>query len=99
MYLGDGATERCPAALIESQGHGLLSIQDKMGPEYRLHTGVGTRMLKLDRTIDAVGIRASQRLIAPLRRGLGECLGTGRADTEGKMGVDVEVGEHLFFKA
>jgi hypothetical protein len=55
----------------------------------------GTGALELDRTVDSVGVGACQRAEAPLGCRTGQDLGTGDPDTEGEMGVGVEVGKHL----
>jgi hypothetical protein len=94
MYLGNSTAQRGPPAFVERQGHALLSIRDQMGAEDRPHSRVCARMLKLDCAVDAVRVSASQCPVAVLRRGSGECLRTGDADTKRKMGVDVKVGIH-----
>jgi hypothetical protein len=66
-----------------------------MGSQNRAHTRGITGTLELDCTIDAVRIGAGERTEPPLRRGLGKHLRTRGTETEGKMSVGVEVGEHF----
>ena len=51
--------------------------------------------LELDRPVDPVRVGAGQRPKAPLGCCLSEYFGTGDADAEGEVGVDVKVSEHL----
>jgi hypothetical protein len=94
MYLRDDAAERSPTLLIESECHRLLPISDEMGAQDGPHPGGLTGVLKLHGSVHSIGVGAGQRTEPPLGCCLSECLGTGDADAEGEVGVDVEVSKH-----
>jgi hypothetical protein len=68
-----------------------------MGAEYRSHTHGIAGALKLHRTVDSIGVGAGECVEAPLRSGLRQCFRTGYAESEGEVGVSVEMG-HLYSK-
>ena len=80
--------------LIQSQRNHLLTIRNQMGAEYGTHAHRIAGTLELDRSIDPIGVGAGERAESPLGRCLGKYLGARDAETEGKVGVDVKVGEH-----
>jgi hypothetical protein len=67
-----------------------------MGAEYGAHAHRFAGALELDRSVDPIGVGAGERAEPALGRGLGEDLWARDAEAEGEMGVDVEVGEHLY---
>jgi hypothetical protein len=95
----DGATERSPTALIDSQCQSFVVISHQVGTQYRPHADFGTGSDELDCPIYAVSVGAGQRTESPLGGGLGQRLGTGDPNPEGEVRVNVEVGEHLFSTA
>jgi hypothetical protein len=96
--LRDYTAECGPTPLIHGKGNYLFAVSDKMGPQDGAHACGGTGALELDCAVDSVGIGAGQRSETALGRRLGEHLGTGDAEAEGEVGVNVEVGKHLFSK-
>jgi hypothetical protein len=96
MDLGNDTTQRCPAPLIQSQGHYLLAIRSQVGTKYWTHAHGIAGTLKLDRSIDAIGIGAGECAEPALRGCLGQGLWARGPETEGEMGVGVEVGEHVY---
>jgi hypothetical protein len=95
MNTGDGSAQGSPSTLIHGERHNFLAVCDKMGAENRAYVCRGTGTLKLDRTVNSVGIGAGQGTEATLRRRPGEYLGIGDPDTKGEVGVNVEVSKHL----
>jgi hypothetical protein len=84
-------TKCAPPALVRGKRNGLLAGRYKMGAEDGAHTGGRTGALKLHRSVHSVGVGAGQgRESSPGGR-LSQCLGTGDADSEGEVGVNVEV--------
>jgi hypothetical protein len=95
----DGATECSPTSLIDRQGHRFVVIGYQVGTQYRSNAHGCAGMLELDGAIDSVRVGASQRPEAPAGRCLGKRLGARDAESEGKVGVNVQVGEHLYPQA
>jgi hypothetical protein len=96
VYLRDRATQRSPPPLVCGKGNRLLSFPHQVRAEDRTHSRCYTGSLEVDGAVDSVGIGAGQRSKAPLCGRVRESFGTGNAESEGKVGVNVEVGEgHL----
>jgi hypothetical protein len=95
MYFSYSAAQRCPPALVDGQHHDLLTFCHEMGAEDGPHSSGLTGALKLHCPVDAVCVGAGQRTEPPPGCCLSECFGTGDADAEGEVRVDVEVGEHF----
>ena len=84
--------------LVQRQRHHLLTIGHQMGAEYGAHAHRITGALELDCSVDPIGVGAGERAEATLGSRLGEHLRAGDAETEGEVGVGVEVSEHLYQK-
>jgi hypothetical protein len=93
--LRNDAAKCCPTLLIHGERHYLLIIRHQVGAEYWTHAFGITGALELDRTIHAVGVGAGEGAEPALRRCLSQQLRTRCAETEGEVGVAVEMGEHL----
>jgi hypothetical protein len=95
MNLSNGATECSPPALIDGERHHLVIIGDEMGAQNRTHPCSFAGTLKIDDTVDTIGVGAGQGAKALPSRRFGEHLGAGDPDAERKVRVNVEVGDHL----
>ena len=70
---------------------GLLVVGDEMSAEDGADAGGVAGALELDGAVDAVGIGAGERPVAPLRGRGREHLGARDADPEGEVSVEMEV--------
>jgi hypothetical protein len=95
MYIRYRPAQRSPTLLAYSERHCLLIIGHEVSAEDGAHARGGAGALELDHAIDAVGVGAGQRPEAPLRRRLRKRFRTGDTESEGEVGVDVEVSKHL----
>jgi hypothetical protein len=95
VYIRYSAAQRAPTLLVYGERNRLLTIGHEVGAEDGAHARGGTGTLELDHAIDAVGVSASQRPEAPLRRRLRERFRTGDAQSEGEVGMNVEMSEHF----
>ena len=93
---GDCPTQSGPPPLVHRQRDSLFLIGDQMRAEDRAHTGGIAGALELDRPVDAVGVGAGECPVVPLRGGGRQHLGAGDADAEGKVGMGMQVGHHVF---
>jgi hypothetical protein len=88
---GNRPAERAPAPLVGGQRDGLLGVGDQMRTEDGPHADGVAGALELEDAVDPVGVGAGQRPVPPLRGGGGEDFRARDADTEGEMGVEMEV--------
>ena len=89
------AAECAPPPFIRRKRHRLLAICDEMGAQDGPHTGGLSGALKFHCAIHSIGVGAGQGTETALRRGLGQRLRAGDAESEGEVGVEMEVGDHL----
>ena len=66
-----------------------------MGAEDGPHAHGCAGTLELDGAVNSIRVGAGQRSELPPGCCLSECFGTGDADAEGEVRVDVEVGKHF----
>jgi hypothetical protein len=67
-----------------------------MSTQDRPHADGGAGLNEFDRSVHTIGVGAGEHAKSPLGCGSGQRLRAGDSDSEGKVGVNVEVGEHLF---
>jgi hypothetical protein len=94
MYLRHRAAECAPSTFVKRERNGLLPTRNQMPTENGPNTHGGTGALELHGAVYTVGVGAGQSMEPLPGRCLSECFGAGNADSEGEVGVDVEVG-HL----
>jgi hypothetical protein len=94
MDSGDSTTECGPPPLIYGESNGLMAVSEEMSAKNRTHACGFAGVLKLDDTVDSIGVGAGQRPEALTNGCLGEHLGAGDPDAEREVGVNVEVGKH-----
>src|SRR4051812_45013839 len=87
-------TKRSPSSLIGRERYDFLTIGNQMRAKYWTHPGSIAGTLEVDCSIHSIGIGAGERSEPLLCRCLGESLGTRGAESKGKVGMGVEVGEH-----
>jgi hypothetical protein len=76
-----------------------MATSHQVGAEYRTESHRCTGALEIDGSIHPVRVGARQRSKAPPGSRFGEYIRAGDAESEGKMGVNVEVNVHLYITA
>src|SRR5918993_4273282 len=91
----NGPAQCSPSALIDDECNRFLAVRNQVGTQDWPHTGGDTGPLELDGTVDAISIGACQCAETLFSSCLRQRLGTGYTESEGEVGVNVEVAEHL----
>jgi hypothetical protein len=88
------SAQRSPASFTRCECHRFLTTSNQVGAEYRTDSHGCTGALEIDGSIHSVRVGARQRSKAPPGSRFGERIRAGDAESEGKMGVNVEVDVH-----
>jgi hypothetical protein len=92
---GGRSAEGRPAMLIQRQRNYIVSIGNQVSAQNRTDADSRAGPLKLNGTIDAVGVGTGEGSISSPGCRLGQGIGAGDPNPEGEVRVDVKVGEHI----